>query len=86
MRRKLDCAANDSEVDRLVAQADLDFTDYLNFFEHVAYLVKRKQIEREDAEAYFDYYLSCLKRHPAVLTYIRDKSNGFERLAEFLGR
>jgi hypothetical protein len=86
MRRKLDRLPDSSEVAELVAKEDDVFTDYLNFFEHVAYLVKRKQINREDAEAYFDYYLSCLKQHPAVLAYIRDKSKGFGQLAEFLGK
>ncbi len=56
----------------------------MNLFEHVTYLVKCRQIERADVEAYFDYYLACLKRHRSVLDYVQNKSNGYEVLAEFL--
>jgi hypothetical protein len=84
VRRILDCSANAKEVEDFVKGEPPELTDYLNFFEHVAYLVRQNQVRRSDAEAYFDYYFSCLKRHPSVLRYVQDKSNGYEYLAEFL--
>jgi predicted negative regulator of RcsB-dependent stress response len=86
IRRELDCSAGSEEVAKLVDREPPEFTDYLNFFEHVAYLIKCKQIKRADAEAYFGYYLACLKQHPAVLTYVRNKAKGYEYLAELIGR
>src|SRR4051794_24103095 len=45
-RRKLDCEADSSEVAEFVERESAEFTDYLNFFEHVAYLVNCKQISK----------------------------------------
>lgn len=84
VRRVLDCSSDSQEVAELVGRESPEFTDYLNFFEHVAYLVKCEQIKREDAEAYFNYYFSCLKRHAAVMQYVQNESNGYEMLKEFL--
>ena len=39
-----------------------DFTDYLNFFEMLAYLRKKEQILKEEMESMFGYYLRSLKR------------------------
>jgi hypothetical protein len=85
IRRELDCSADSQNVATLVEREPPEFTDYLNFFEHVAYLVKCEQIKREDAEAYFDYYFKCLQRHPSVLRYIENESNGYEELRRYLG-
>jgi hypothetical protein len=37
-----------------------DFTDYLNFFEMLVYLGNRGQIQREELESMFGYYLRSL--------------------------
>jgi hypothetical protein len=84
IRRALDCDPNSPEVSELVAVERAEFTDYLNFFEHVAYLVKRRQITRADADAYFEYYFSCLQHHSAVRDYVKNKAHGYELLAEWL--
>jgi hypothetical protein len=84
IRQALDCESDNAEVAELVNRERADFTDYLNFFEHVAYLVKRGQITRADADAYFQYYFSCLRRHGSVRDYVRNKAHGFENLADWL--
>jgi hypothetical protein len=86
VRRDLDSSPDSPDVLELVQEESPDFPDYLNFFEHVAYLVKCKQIKSADANAYFAYYFECLKRHPAVWSYVRNESNGYEMLAEYLGK
>jgi predicted negative regulator of RcsB-dependent stress response len=83
IRQALDCDANASDVAELVARANSNFTDYLNFFEHVVYLVKRRQISKADANAYFEYYFSCLQRHAVVRDYVKNKTHGYELLAEW---
>src|SRR5262245_45581901 len=83
VRQALDCNADSTEVAELVKRERADFTDYLNFFEHVAYLVKRRQISKADANAYFEYYFSCLQRHQAVRDYVKNRANGYELLAEW---
>jgi hypothetical protein len=54
-RNLLDCRADDQGVGALVGAERPDFTDYLNFFEFVAYLRKSKQLDDDDTSALFDY-------------------------------
>lgn len=75
--------ANSDNANRLVIEEKAAFTDYLNFFEYVAFLKKSKQLRNRDVEALFDYYLKCLKRHDRVRTYI--DNNGYEHLSHLLG-
>jgi hypothetical protein len=86
MRRTLDCSADNDDVASLVDREPPEFTDYLNFFEHVTYLVECNRLTRADALAYFSYYLACLTRHKSVLAYIEDKRNDYQSLARFLRR
>ncbi|HEY6306212.1 MAG TPA: hypothetical protein VI488_07095 [Candidatus Angelobacter sp.] len=68
------------------AQVDL-FTDYLNFFEWIAFLESKEQLAFEDVDAMFNYYLKRLLQvdHERQLRrYIREK--GFERLHRLLNR
>ncbi|HEX4067547.1 MAG TPA: hypothetical protein VHZ09_16125 [Acidobacteriaceae bacterium] len=83
-REKLDCVPNAIEVAQLVAEESTDFTDYLNFFEMVGYLAKKKQLRTEDALSLFQYYLRCLKQHDEVMKYLGNKEKGYEQLREFL--
>ena len=62
------------------------FTDYLNFFELVAVLADNKQLSNDDVLDFFDYYLRCLRRHPAVMAYIDKQANGFQHLSGFLSK
>lgn len=82
VRELLDCESNQERVDELVLKGKADFTDYLNFFEYVAFLKHSKQLEVEEIEDLFGYYLACLNRHNIVLKYI--KENGYERLHHLL--
>jgi hypothetical protein len=84
VRDTLDCAANDARVVALVNAERGKWTDYLNFFELVAYLQQTKQIETADVKALFQYYLGCLVRHAAVMDYVRDESKGFKYLRKLL--
>lgn len=86
MRDKIDCAADDPAVRDIVKSEDPAFTDYLNFFETVAFLVTRKQLSEDDVLSLFHYYLRCLKRHRVVTNYLNDREKGFEHLNEFLSR
>jgi hypothetical protein len=84
IREQLDCAPGEAGVADLVAQESPALTDYLNFFEFVAYLESSKQLSRTDVQALFGYYLDCLRRHAAVAAYIRNKEKGFEYLRKAL--
>jgi hypothetical protein len=84
IRDKLDCLRGNPEVHRLVAEESAALTDYLNFFEFVAYLRSSKQLSEKDIEALFGYYLDCLRRHDEVAGYIRNRETGFEYLREIL--
>jgi hypothetical protein len=86
IREVLDCKPGSPEVATLVTKESPEFTDYLNFFELVAYLEESKQLKAKDVTALFEYYLDCLKKHQAVMDYIRAKSNGFEHLRRLLSR
>jgi hypothetical protein len=84
VRDQLDCFTPDEGVNALVKSETAEFTDYLNFFELMAYLRKSKQLENEDIEALFGYYLDCMSKHRTVVEYIRDKGKGYESLRELL--
>jgi hypothetical protein len=84
VRDQLDCAAGDATVARLVTEEIPALTDYLNFFEFVAYLQSSKQLSETDAQALFGYYLDCLRRHKDVVGYIRNKDKGFAYLSRIM--
>lgn len=84
IRDRLDCLPGDPAVRQLVNEESAALTDYLNFFEFVAYLKSSKQLSETDIEALFGYYLDCLRRHPEVAAYIRDRGKGFEYLRKTL--
>jgi hypothetical protein len=84
VRDLLDCEANDPKVADLVTAEGSQWTDYLNFFEFVAYLQRSKQLKRRDVDSLFDYYFKCLARHKSVADYIQKPENGFESLSELV--
>jgi len=88
VREKLDCepgdVAGDAAVADLVAEEPAELTDYLNFFEFVAYLQSSKQLSEADVQALFSYYLECLRKHETVAAYIKDPKKGFEHLRNTL--
>lgn len=74
VRDTLDCEADEEAVNALVTAEGAVWTDYLNFFELVAYLQESKQVAAQDVIALFEYYIGCLKRHRAVVMYIEDQA------------
>jgi hypothetical protein len=84
VRETLDCEAGNALVADLVTEEPPALTDYLNFFEFVAYLQSSKQLSKEDVQALFSYYLGCLRRHKEVVAYIKNQEKGFEYLRKIL--
>lgn len=84
IRHILDEEDETEEIRNTVADQGDDFTDYLNFFEFLAYLYRAKQLTIEEIRVLFDYYLDLLKRHASVMRYIYTKQNGYEQLCELL--
>lgn len=84
VRDILDCNPDDEKVNALVTEEGSAWTDYLNFFELVAYLQEAKQVAAADVKALFEYHIGCLKRHPAAMDYIRDEAKGFKYLRRLL--
>jgi hypothetical protein len=81
--------ARDLKRDTIFAQEERDlldrFTDYLNFFEMMAYLAQRKQIAADDIKQMFDYYLRRLTdihRAKDLSDYL--EKAGFENLCALL--
>jgi hypothetical protein len=72
------------EIRVMVESEDSKFTDYLNFFEHVAIFAWSKQLRTDDVEASFCYYLNSLKAHDNVWEYITNTDKGYEKLKAYL--
>jgi len=61
------------------------FTDYLNFFEMVAYWKSRRQLDQGDIDAMFEYYLKRLievDKGKEIRNYL--EKEGFENLSRLL--
>jgi hypothetical protein len=84
MRNALDCSPDSDSISELVLREDSKFTDYLNFFEFIAFLQHSPQLGDSEVQDLFGYYLACLRRHDRVRTYINNPSNGYEGLARLL--
>jgi len=85
VRDKLDCPKDNDYVNETVIREEPAFTDYLNFFEFIAFLNSSKQLKNSEIEALFGYYLDCLNRHDRVRQYISNRENGYEGLDKLLG-
>ena len=59
-----------------------ELDDYLNFFEFIAYLWKRRELKLEEVKAIFEYPLQKIARDQAVLGYVRRYS--YDELAGLL--
>jgi hypothetical protein len=84
MRDRLDCLNDLDIVNEIVIREEPAFTDYLNFFEFIAFLKTSKQLTDSEIEALFGYYLDCLTRHDRVKQYISNPDNGYEGLTNRL--
>lgn len=85
-RELLDCNGHkeNEELRAAVAEESAEFTNFLNFFELIAYLVESETLKTTDAEALLGYYFDLLRRKRAVWEYIAKSSNGFECLQHLL--
>ena len=86
MKTLLDCDGVEEEA-KLKAAVDAEtaeFTDFLNFFELVAYLDSIETLDRKDTEALLGYYLNRLREKVPVWEYIKKTSHGFENLRRLL--
>jgi hypothetical protein len=79
VRDQLD-SGNEQAIAKLVEDEDPAFTDYLNFFEFLAYLEESGEVKRADMLGIFGYYLKNLKSSPPVIAYVKDPAKGFEKL------
>lgn len=70
-------------VNEVVIREESTFTDYLNFFEFIAFLKTSRQLKDSEIDALFGYYLDCLNRHDRV-KQISNPENGYEGLANLL--
>lgn len=84
LRDRLDCLKDSDSVNEIVIREESAFTDYLNFFEFIAFLKSSKQLKDSEIEALFGYYLDCLNRHDRVKQYVTNPENGYEGLARLL--
>jgi hypothetical protein len=86
MKALLDCdgAAEEAKLEAVVKAEAPEFTDFLNFFELVAYLDSIETLTRGDTEALLGYYLTRLHEKALVWAYIKKTSNGFENLRRLL--
>jgi hypothetical protein len=84
MRDRLDCFNDSDCVNEIVIREEPAFTDYLNFFEFIAFLRASKQLKDSEVEVLFGYYLDCLSRHDRVKQYIANAENGYEGLRNLL--
>jgi len=75
-----------AEVVELVRNEDADLTDYLNFFEFMAYLEACGQLTKRDVVALFDYYLRLLSKHKDVREYVVEGRNGYDYLKKLVRR
>ena len=79
VRRTLDSASGLAVAAFVAGESD-EFTDFLNFFELVAYLRRQNNLSSEDVQSLLGYYLGVLSRDATLRQYIRDPKHGFEEL------
>lgn len=78
--------SDSQNVEKLVDEESVEFTDYLNFFEQIAIFAESGQLTSSDVEASFAYYLNCLENQPKVRSYIENEQKGFEKLKAYLSK
>lgn len=71
-----------SKIEKLIREEPPEFTDYLNFFEFVAFLKYSKQLKYDEVNQLFGYYLDCLNRREILRQYVAMR--GYELLEDLL--
>ena len=84
VRALVDSPPDSDQVTQLVISEEDKFTDYLNFFEYVAFLKESKQLRGTEVTALFGYFLDCFNRHERLQKYIENPDNGYEKLRVLL--
>lgn len=57
------------------------FVNFLNFFEFIAVLVKRKYLDKDEVKDLFNYYLKSIAKHNFIKKYIEEYDfENFENL------
>ncbi|RXH54393.1 hypothetical protein [Granulicella sibirica] len=83
VRRALDGTSGIAIAAFVAGESD-EFTDFLNFFELVAYLRRQNNLSFEDVQSLLGYYLDLLNQDATLRQYIRDPRHGFEELNALL--
>ena len=81
-----DSPSGEERREAMVAEQPAAFTDFLNFFELIAYFRTLGAYTESDVNALLGYYLRLLKRSRCIYRYICDRRNDFEHLQALLGR
>jgi hypothetical protein len=81
-----DSPSGEATREAMVAEQPAAFTDFLNFFELIAYFRTLGAYTEDDVKALLGYYLRLLKRSRCIYRYICDRKNDFEHLQALLGR
>ncbi len=86
MKCLLDCESSleQAKLAEVVRMESEEFTDFLNFFELVAYFRSIETLSNDDVEALLGYYLDRIQESSSVLAYVRKSSHGFEHLGRLL--
>jgi len=77
-------SSDSQNIEKLVDEESVEFTDYLNFFEHIAIFGESGQLTSTDVEASFRYYLNCLENQPKVRAYIENEEKGYKKMRAYL--
>jgi hypothetical protein len=81
-----DSPAGETTREAMVAEQPAAFTDFLNFFELIAYFKILGAYKEDDVKALLGYYLRLLRRSRSVYRYICDRKNDFENLQALLAK
>jgi len=80
---------SESDVDKLrshIQEETAELTDFLNFFELIAYFESCRTLRAADVDALLNYYLHLIKVNGPLLTYIGKDQTSFEYLKTLIKR
>jgi len=88
IRRLLDDSGDHTreQLQTAIREESQELTDFLNFFELVAYFEANDTLRSNDVQALLGYYLDLLKADSEVLHYVTSDGKSFEYLSGLLGR
>ena len=80
---------NESDAEKLrkhIQEETAELTDFLNFFELIAYFESCKTLRRHDVDALLSYYLHLIKTNGPLSSYISKDQTSFEYLNKVIER